>query len=172
MDALLPCVQENFETVREACDYSCQPHALATGLTVKHFLEKDFSFFKLFDKHMTTLSTNEACRVGKCLLKCYRTKLNIRCQGMAGSLLTEGIVRPFADIQRQGTAFSGMFQMIMPRQCTFLSNENELNEFKIDPQLDGHIKALYDGLSHPQDVAIPDIEGYSATEKSPLDYNS
>ncbi|CAD5225550.1 unnamed protein product [Bursaphelenchus okinawaensis] len=169
MDALLPCVQENFASVRESCDVNCQPHALAAGLTVKHFLEKDFSFFKLLDKHMGTLTTNEACRVGKCFLKCYKVKLNLRCQGIVGSLLTEGITRPFSEIQKQGSGFAGMFQMFMPRQCTFLSNEYELNEFRIDPQLDQHITEMYSVANQvPHDGHIPNMDP-PPYDESPLD---
>jgi hypothetical protein len=70
-----------------ACDNVCQTNRIAAGLTMKQMFQDDIKLLKLFDKQMRQLTTNEACRISQCLLKCYRTKLNLRCEGAAGSIL-------------------------------------------------------------------------------------
>jgi hypothetical protein len=37
---------------------------------------------------MGRLTGNEACRISQCMLRCYRTRMNVRCDGAAGSVLT------------------------------------------------------------------------------------
>lgn len=49
--------------------------------------------FKIVDQHIGRLTANEACRVSQCMLKCYRTRLNVRCDGAAGSILTVRIFK-------------------------------------------------------------------------------
>ena len=70
-----------------ACDRQCGTGSIAAGITMKQLLQSDLKLLRVLDQHMTRLTTSEACRISKCLLKCVRTKINIVCDGSVGSIL-------------------------------------------------------------------------------------
>ncbi|KAI6190508.1 hypothetical protein M3Y97_00125600 [Aphelenchoides bicaudatus] len=119
IEELLPCVNEMFPSIQPACERSCQADRMAAGLTMKQLFQDDIKLLKIFDNHMGRLTTNEACRVSQCMLRCYRTRMNVRCEGAAGSVLVEGLIRPYSEIQQLGSFFTPLMASFVPRECAF-----------------------------------------------------
>uniref|UniRef100_A0A1I7XMN8 CPG4 domain-containing protein n=1 Tax=Heterorhabditis bacteriophora TaxID=37862 RepID=A0A1I7XMN8_HETBA len=64
--------------------------------------------------------SSDLCMVSDCFLGCLRTKFNTRCDGSAGTLLSEVLVRPIASSQEKMSLFSPVLGVIVPEPCTFL----------------------------------------------------
>ena len=159
LEALLPCVNQVFPTIQpgksspppltvsfQACESSCQTDRIAAGLTVKQLFQEDIKLLKILDQHMGRLTGNEACRVSQCMLRCYRTRLNVRCDGAAGSILSEGLMRPYSQLHEIGSLFAPLMANLIPMQCNFLTEPNEMREFRIDHNFDQHVKNKYKEL--------------------------
>ncbi|KAI6239268.1 hypothetical protein M3Y99_00601600 [Aphelenchoides fujianensis] len=146
IESNMPCVNEVYgnPSTQQACDRQCHSETLAAGMTMKQIFQEDIKLLKLFDQHMGRLTTNEACRLSNCMIKCYRTKINVRCDGSVGSVLTEGLMRPYSEVQELGAFFQPMMSMLVPRQCSFLTEPKEMAELRIDPALDENVLALYE----------------------------
>ncbi|KAI6215734.1 hypothetical protein M3Y94_00419400 [Aphelenchoides besseyi] len=174
IDSNLKCVNDGFPTIQQACDRQCHSETIATGLTVKQIFQEDIKLLKMFDQHMGRLTTNEACRLSNCMIKCYRTKINLSCDGSVGSVLTEGLIRPYSEIQELGSFFNPMVAMIIPRQCSFLTNPKEMAELRIDPALDQSVFTLYSEKFKSSITVAPfnnPLENFTTEEyeRSPLD---
>uniref|UniRef100_A0A914EL87 Chondroitin proteoglycan 4 domain-containing protein n=1 Tax=Acrobeloides nanus TaxID=290746 RepID=A0A914EL87_9BILA len=142
-DALMPCVNEEIEDVRAECDNVCNTNALVHGMLVKKLLENDFKFLKMLDPHMMKITMSETCRVGECLLQCYKTKLNLRCEGNAGSLISETLVRPFDNLRSYGGFLPSLISFLLPPKCSFLTNSQKMSRFRISPELEASLKKMY-----------------------------
>uniref|UniRef100_A0A7E4V8A5 CPG4 domain-containing protein n=1 Tax=Panagrellus redivivus TaxID=6233 RepID=A0A7E4V8A5_PANRE len=142
-EANLACVNEAIGEVNRDCNAQCHPESVVGGWTLKTILEKDIKLLRILDPHMATISMSESCRIAKCVLGCFKSKLNIRCNGAAGSLLTEVVLRPFASIREKSGIMSNMVALILPQQCVFLANSHELNKFRMDPKMEENLKMLY-----------------------------
>ncbi|KAE9549473.1 hypothetical protein FO519_007313 [Halicephalobus sp. NKZ332] len=142
-EANMDCVNSALESVNAECGRQCHVDAIAQGLTLKTFLEKDFQLLHLLDPHIAKISMIESCRIAKCLLGCYKSKLNIRCSGVAGSLLTEVLVRPIDSIQKKGGVMTSVVSLLLPTQCKFFTIPKEMEKLRMDPKIDENLKILY-----------------------------
>ncbi|KAE9417876.1 hypothetical protein Angca_002606, partial [Angiostrongylus cantonensis] len=89
-------------------------------------------------------------RIGQCLMGCTRTKYNMLCEGTAGSLLLEMLVRPLSVNSENVAAFPSTSHLasflgsLLPQQCSFLTaRDGTPNSYRIDPELDKEIKRMY-----------------------------
>ena len=98
---------------------------------------------QLLDPHIPKISMIESCRIVKCLLGCYKSKLNIRCSGVAGSLLTEVLIRPVDAIQMRGGVMTSVVTLLLPNQCKFFTNPKQMEKLRIDPKIEEDLKRLY-----------------------------
>ncbi|CAB3403541.1 unnamed protein product [Caenorhabditis bovis] len=87
--------------------------------------------------------TNDLCRVGDCMLDCIRSKFNTRCEGSAGTLLSEVFVRPIAMSQNKLTVLRPVLGIFMPDQCNYVYNNAALKKHRIDSQMDTELKRMY-----------------------------
>ncbi|KAF8381195.1 hypothetical protein PRIPAC_70337 [Pristionchus pacificus] len=90
--------------------------------------------------------TSDACQVSECFLSCVKNKMNARCDGTAGSLLSEVFMRPFARAQEQLSAVpmaGSMFGFLLPQQCRFLYDTNRMADYRMDSSLDEDLKRTY-----------------------------
>uniref|UniRef100_A0A8R1DNU3 CPG4 domain-containing protein n=1 Tax=Caenorhabditis japonica TaxID=281687 RepID=A0A8R1DNU3_CAEJA len=87
--------------------------------------------------------TNDLCRVGDCMLDCIRSKFNTRCEGSAGTLLSEVLVRPIAISQNKMTMLRPVLGMFVPEQCAYLHSNSDLKKHRIDTTMDEELKRMY-----------------------------
>lgn len=87
--------------------------------------------------------TNDLCRIGDCMLDCIRSKFNTRCEGSAGTLLSEVFVRPIAVSQNKLSILRPVLGSFMPEQCNFLHNNADLKKHRIDATMDEELKRMY-----------------------------
>ncbi|CCD64120.1 Chondroitin proteoglycan 4 [Caenorhabditis elegans] len=87
--------------------------------------------------------TNDLCRIGDCMLDCIRSKFNTRCEGSAGTLLSEVFVRPIAATQNKLSILRPILGTFMPEQCGYLTNNAELKKHRIDATMDEELKRMY-----------------------------
>lgn len=52
-------------------------------------------------------------------------------------------MRPYAEFQEIGSLFAPLMANVIPMQCAFLTDPNEMREFRIDPYFDQHIRTKY-----------------------------
>lgn len=69
------------------CQSKCNLNNLATGLAVKEVLQKDVKILHVLDSQMARIGMQESCRLTNCFLGCYKRRLDMECEGVAGSLL-------------------------------------------------------------------------------------
>ncbi|CAI5446041.1 unnamed protein product [Caenorhabditis angaria] len=130
--------------------------------------------------------TNDLCRIGDCMLDCIRSKFNTRCEGSAGTLLSEVFVRPIAASQNKLTMLRPVLGMFMPEHCSYVFSSSDLQKHRIDATMDSELKRMYaekfekeikdraaqdDLLSSivPLDSNGVPIPGLNRNMKSPLD---
>uniref|UniRef100_A0A1I7T3K3 CPG4 domain-containing protein n=1 Tax=Caenorhabditis tropicalis TaxID=1561998 RepID=A0A1I7T3K3_9PELO len=87
--------------------------------------------------------TNDLCRIGDCMLDCIRSKFNTRCEGSAGTLLSEVFVRPIAASQNKLSILRPILGAFMPEQCNYLHNNADLKKHRIDATMDEELKRMY-----------------------------
>ncbi|EGT47235.1 CBN-CPG-4 protein [Caenorhabditis brenneri] len=87
--------------------------------------------------------TNDLCRIGDCMLDCIRSKFNTRCEGSAGTLLSEVFVRPIAAGQNKLSILRPVLGSFMPEQCNYLHNNADLKKHRIDATMDEELKRMY-----------------------------
>ncbi|GMR58862.1 hypothetical protein PMAYCL1PPCAC_29057, partial [Pristionchus mayeri] len=90
--------------------------------------------------------TSDACTVSECFLKCVKTKMNARCDGAAGSLISEVFMRPLARAQENLSSLplgGSFFGLLLPPQCQFLYDTNKMAEYRMDSSLDEDLKRTY-----------------------------
>ncbi|CAJ0582753.1 unnamed protein product, partial [Mesorhabditis spiculigera] len=159
--ASVQCMDNVGEQVYLECDNSCNPQALLSGLAVKEVLTQglgqgfDGGFIKNFiDPHMMTMVASESCRIGQCMLECYRNKFNMLCEGTAGSLVSEAIVRPLDSSGSKAGLLGSVFGVFLPAQCRFMYDNSLLRKYRIDPALDKDLKRMYNAAGTAK-AAVP-----------------
>lgn len=60
------------------------------------------------------------------MLDCIRSKFNTRCEGSAGTLLSEVFVRPIAATQNKLSILRPILGTFMPEQCGYLTKYERL----------------------------------------------
>ncbi|CAJ0929863.1 unnamed protein product, partial [Mesorhabditis belari] len=143
-DANSNCMDKVNDQVYQECDQECNTQALLAGLTAKETLsglgEGFEGFMKNFiDPQMINIVVSETCRIGQCLLGCYKNKFDAHCDGAAGSLLSEALIRPLDNTQPLGAIF-GTF---LPSQCRFVYENDQRNNLRITRKLDEDLKKMY-----------------------------
>uniref|UniRef100_A0A915BCI7 Chondroitin proteoglycan 4 domain-containing protein n=3 Tax=Parascaris univalens TaxID=6257 RepID=A0A915BCI7_PARUN len=143
-EALAGCIEKNYARVKDECLKFCNPGSIATGYALQRML-KDVPIIRKLDVHMPAIMTSEICRIVKCILDCSKTKFDTRCEGSAGSLLAEVMIRPLSTSQRSLIALPllGVLAASLPMQCDFISNERILDTYRINPRLNEHLKRIY-----------------------------
>jgi len=156
-EANIDCVNSALDSVNAECGRQCHVDSIAHGLTLKTFLERDFKMLQLLDPHIPKISMIESCRIVKCLLGCYKSKLNIRCSGVAGSLLTEVLIRPVDAIQMRGGVMTSVVTLLLPNQCKFFTNPKQMEKLRIDPKIEEDLKRLYPDTEIPSSAEPTDF---------------
>ncbi|GMS79914.1 hypothetical protein PENTCL1PPCAC_2089, partial [Pristionchus entomophagus] len=90
--------------------------------------------------------TSDACQVSECFLSCVKNKMNARCDGTAGSLLSEVFMRPLAKAQENLSSMpmaGSFFGFLLPPQCRFLYDTNRMADYRMDSSLDDDLKRTY-----------------------------
>jgi hypothetical protein len=135
-EANLPCLRHVADETTRDCQSRCNLDNLATGLAMKEVLQKDIKLLHLLDNQMANIGMQESCRLTNCFLGCYKTKLDAKCDGVAGSMLAEAVLRPFSFPEMDGGNYlNEVFRQFIPRQCNFMSDKNELDRLRMDPKL-------------------------------------
>lgn len=142
-DATIPCITDWFRYSNSECETLCMATNLINGISIKQLFQQDFKFLEAFDPYMAKITVNEVCRVAECMLTCYKQKLNTRCDGTAGSILAEVVLRPIADVQAVGGPISPLLTSLLPLKCAFLHDPNIMNQLRIDERLSKEIAKKY-----------------------------
>ncbi|CAD6197229.1 unnamed protein product [Caenorhabditis auriculariae] len=87
--------------------------------------------------------TGGLCKIGDCILDCIRPKFNTRCEGSAGTLLSEVFVRPLAVGQDKMTLLRPVLGMFVPEQCSYLYSGADLAKHRIDSNMDTELRRMY-----------------------------
>lgn len=178
-DANAPCMDKVNDKVYSECDAHCHPGSLVNGFAIKDAFTNgftkglDFGFVhKFIDPHLTKLFISESCRIAQCLLQCFRNKFNIHCDGIAGSLLTEAIIRPF-DSRVQSLPIGAVVKSFLPTQCKFMYDGMTIKKFRIDPELDKEIKRMYGSgtrqVKTTEERVVESINNYDRFTRNPFD---
>uniref|UniRef100_A0AC35U2L3 CPG4 domain-containing protein n=1 Tax=Rhabditophanes sp. KR3021 TaxID=114890 RepID=A0AC35U2L3_9BILA len=149
----IDCINDWFQYSNFECESFCLASNLINGLSIKTMLEKDFKFLQMFDPYIMKMSVNEGCRVTECMLKCYKQKLNTRCEGIGGSLLVEALVRPMGDVQGLGSPIIPALTAFLPQQCGFITTAADTGaELRLDDGLNNEIIKKYNLLKGEAEV--------------------
>ncbi|KAJ1346234.1 hypothetical protein KIN20_000986 [Parelaphostrongylus tenuis] len=157
--ALSDCIDANSGRVRNDCDHQCQPESLVAGIALKDtvmtqlehpLVTQNVNMRQIIEPHMSRFFVDQGCRIGQCLMSCTRTKYNMLCEGTAGSLLMEMLIRPFSVNIVNSAAFSSTSQLasflgsFLPHHCSFLTaRDGSPDSYRIDSELDKEIKRMY-----------------------------
>jgi hypothetical protein len=76
--------------------------------------------------------------------------LDAKCEGVAGSLLAEAVLRPFSYPEMNGGEYlNEVFRSFIPQQCNFMSNRQELDRLRMDPKLIEELNVRYHTTTTP-----------------------
>uniref|UniRef100_A0A0N4ZUB7 CPG4 domain-containing protein n=1 Tax=Parastrongyloides trichosuri TaxID=131310 RepID=A0A0N4ZUB7_PARTI len=142
-DHNIHCINDWFQYSNYECETICMASNLINGLSLKKMFQQDFRFLEMFDPYVAKISVNEMCRVGECMLLCYKQKLDTRCDGVAGSILAEAVLRPIADIQAVTGPITPMVSSVIPMKCAFLHDAQHMSKLRIDDNLNKEIATKY-----------------------------
>ncbi|GMS79450.1 hypothetical protein PENTCL1PPCAC_1625, partial [Pristionchus entomophagus] len=151
-DAVIECADQHSQSVNEECQRSCRAETLLTGFALKDTLLKTLApeVDAALTPNMMQFAINEGCRIGYCMLKCGRTKMNARCEGTAGSLFTEALVRPLANDAASDSDVTGargplsiVFSALLPTQCSFIFDDAKLRELRIGDEMNEDVRRMY-----------------------------
>ena len=150
--AVIECIDTNAAEIKDACVKTCNAQGILTGWAVYAALRDaqlispqignvpskiNVAFFRKM--------TSEGCAVLQCYLGCLREKYNNRCYGVAGSLLSEVLVRPIAvgSESLSLSPLSNFAKLMLPGECAFLTSASALSSLRIDKKLDADLKQTY-----------------------------
>ncbi|GMR58267.1 hypothetical protein PMAYCL1PPCAC_28462, partial [Pristionchus mayeri] len=151
-DAIIECADQNSASVNEECQRSCRAETLLTGFALKDTLLKTLApeVDAALTPNMMQFAINEGCRIAYCMLKCARMKMNARCEGTAGSLFTEALVRPLGnDVSSEGEdkatlgSLALVFSALLPTQCSFIFDDAKLRELRIGDEMNEDVRRMY-----------------------------
>ncbi|CEF65551.1 Hypothetical protein SRAE_2000023000 [Strongyloides ratti] len=177
-DATIPCITDWFRYSNSECETLCMASNLVNGISLKQLFQQDFKFLEAFDPYIAKISINEMCRVAECMLSCYKQKLNTRCDGIAGSILAEVVLRPVADVQAVGGPISPLLTSLLPLKCAFLHDTNIMKQLRIDERLSKEIAKKYRlqkelPQKNTEKIDIKDIQDpfvYNISSDSPFSF--
>ncbi|KAI6232686.1 CPG4 domain-containing protein [Aphelenchoides fujianensis] len=138
---VIECMDTQANDVQDECEKKCQGRVKAIDWASKMgFLDlagpkKEFP--QINSDQMREI-VQEVCDVAQCYLTCVRTEYDQKCGNSAGTLLSETIVRPFAETQNEPliAAMGTFMNLFSPQQCAFVINKDQLAVHRIDPELD------------------------------------
>lgn len=150
--AVIDCIDTNSAEIKDSCVKSCNAQGIFTGWAVYAALRDaqlitpqignvpskvNVAFFRKM--------TGEGCAVLHCYLGCLREKYNNRCYGVAGSLLSEVLVRPIAVGSESVvlSPLSNFAKLMLPDECGFLTSSSALSSLRIDRKLNEDLKRTY-----------------------------
>ncbi|VDL82374.1 unnamed protein product [Nippostrongylus brasiliensis] len=103
--------------------------------------------------------TDQACvcgtqgfRYAECALSCFRTRFNKRCEGNAGSMISETIVRPLVEGHQKFSPLFIALGVVAPRSCSFLYKGSRLLRHRIDPKTNEELWKTY-GVAEEEELA-------------------
>uniref|UniRef100_A0A0N5BWD7 CPG4 domain-containing protein n=1 Tax=Strongyloides papillosus TaxID=174720 RepID=A0A0N5BWD7_STREA len=177
-DATIPCITDWFRYSNAECETLCMASNLINGISIKKIFQQDFKFLEAFDPYIAKISVNEMCRVAECMLSCYKQKLNTRCDGTAGSILAEVVLRPIADVQAVAGPISPIISSVLPLKCAFLHDPSIMNQLRIDERLSKEIAKKYRlqkelpqrNVEKNEILEVQDPFTYNISNDSPLNF--
>ncbi|WKY13557.1 hypothetical protein Q1695_004417 [Nippostrongylus brasiliensis] len=113
--------------------------------------------------------TDQACVYAECALSCFRTRFNKRCEGNAGSMISETIVRPLVEGHQKFSPLFIALGVVAPRSCSFLYKGSRLLRHRIDPKTNEELWKTY-GVAEEEELAAAAEE--SANGANPFDPNA
>jgi|UniRef100_A0AC35FR93 hypothetical protein len=171
-EANLPCVRKIIDDASKECQSKCNLNNLATGLAVKEVLQKDVKILHVLDSQMARIGMQESCRLTNCFLGCYKRRLDMECEGVAGSLLAEAVLRPFSYPEMNGGEYlNEIFATVVPQSCNFMSDKKALADLRMDPKLIEQLNIKYHTTTTPAAPTAIDptlAEVWKNMGKSPL----
>uniref|UniRef100_A0A915BC39 Chondroitin proteoglycan 4 domain-containing protein n=1 Tax=Parascaris univalens TaxID=6257 RepID=A0A915BC39_PARUN len=122
-EGLAGCIEMNFSRVKAECLMLCRPGSEATASTLQKMRED--APLRGFDMQMPAILAGEVCRMIRCVMDCAKRNFNARCEGSAGLLLAEVVVRPILKSQLSFVEMPlfGALAASLPVQCRFFSDE-------------------------------------------------
>lgn len=100
----------------------------------------DASFFQNFQEEG---EDSEACAYAKCMLMCFRMKLNSRCEDSAGALISETLVRPLVKAHEKFPSFFISLGAVAPPFCELLNRPSTLLRYRIGPKVNRELLSKY-----------------------------
>ncbi|KAE9550032.1 hypothetical protein FO519_006760 [Halicephalobus sp. NKZ332] len=147
-EATIECIDASATQVTGECNQQCNTRGKLADWAMQSGILEGFrngEKVPLLNPEMMRNVMQDGCELADCHLGCMKTKFNNRCEGHAGNLISEMLVRPIGESQR-GQSFkmiSNIMGIFMPNQCQFIINEEQLTKFRIDPKIDDEVRQMY-----------------------------
>uniref|UniRef100_A0A0N5AU46 CPG4 domain-containing protein n=1 Tax=Syphacia muris TaxID=451379 RepID=A0A0N5AU46_9BILA len=148
--AIIDCIDANAADIKES--QKCNAQGIVTGWAVYAALRnaqlitpRVGKIPSKFNVDFFRKMASEACGVLQCYLGCLRSKYNGRCYGVAGSLLSEVLVRPLVESSNSMTLspLADLAKLVLPKECGYLTTPSALWSLRIDKKLDDDLKRAY-----------------------------
>ncbi|KAI6211503.1 CPG4 domain-containing protein [Aphelenchoides besseyi] len=152
---VIECMDVEANSVQEVCEKKCEGRTRLTEWATKVGLldilgrKKELPHF---DGDQLRSVVQDVCDVAQCYLTCVRNEYNEKCGNSAGTLLSETVIRPFAETQNEPviSAMGTFLNLFAPRQCSFVINKDDMAAHRIDPELDRTLRQMNSTIEEPQ----------------------
>uniref|UniRef100_A0A7E4ZZ40 GYF domain-containing protein n=1 Tax=Panagrellus redivivus TaxID=6233 RepID=A0A7E4ZZ40_PANRE len=134
-EANLACVNEAIVDINRFCAEECEPEPVAN-----RWKPTERSSEKVRDPTAAKISMSESCRIGKCVLGCFKSRLDSRCDGSIGTALTEVALKPLEFIHDYDV-IPDTVALVFPAECVFLVN-------------------MLERVKNRKGLNLPDVTGY------------
>ncbi|VIO99199.1 Uncharacterized protein BM_BM17805 [Brugia malayi] len=133
--------EKGIESLLNKCQQRCQATRQVLGWFLYSYIHSTLPFSvpesdvpaKINVKYFNKISS-DACSALSCYMQCLREKYNRRCSDIGGNMLLEVLFRPLVSLHKSWaySPIATSMMLIMPQTCNFLTNLNQLNNYRLD----------------------------------------
>nr|CRZ25266.1 BMA-CPG-4 [Brugia malayi] len=138
---IFECLDLHSAAVLRECQQRCQATRQVLGWFLYSYIHSTLPFSvpesdvpaKINVKYFNKISS-DACSALSCYMQCLREKYNRRCSDIGGNMLLEVLFRPLVSLHKSWaySPIATSMMLIMPQTCNFLTNLNQLNNYRLD----------------------------------------
>ncbi|VDM10753.1 unnamed protein product [Wuchereria bancrofti] len=138
---IFECLDLHSAAVLRECQQKCQATRQVLGWFLYSYIHSTLPFSvpesdvpaKINVKYFNKIS-GDACSALSCYMQCLREKYNRRCSDIGGNMFLEVLFRPLVSLHKSWaySPIATSMMLIMPQTCNFLTNLNQLNDYRLD----------------------------------------
>ncbi|EJD75161.1 hypothetical protein LOAG_17637 [Loa loa] len=149
---IFECLDIHSATVLRECQGKCQASRQVLGWFIYSYIHSTLPFSipehdtpaKINVKYFAKISS-DACSTLSCYIECLREKYNRRCGDIGGNMFLEVLFRPLVSLHKSWaySPIATSMMLIMPQTCDFLTNLDQLNEYRLDEKTHAKIENAF-----------------------------